>query len=548
MAAQFRPCEVKLTIPSLLFQLAILNKVSATPRMRKGKISSLLPREKRMHIHFKNSIKKILACLSFLLGFFWLLGGMTNTLSADPKIWLTSGESEGNVESEESRKVEEMIGLVKDPQLTGYVEKIGRRLVQHSPRQDLSYHFHVVDMPEPNAFALPDGNVYVSRGLLALLNSEDELANVLGHEIGHIAARHSTQRTVAAAPFALVTGIAAMATGIVSSTLSDVVKGIGGMAGGLVLAPYSRSQEREADQIGLEMAARSGWDPRGMATMLQTLEREQTFESGAPRKTTFLDTHPSTHERVVNTSKQATQVTRASQNPIAPTHSEFLGYLDGLLVGINPTHGVFVQNQFLHPDLDFILTFPRDWQTQNTPQIVVATAPTEKVYAALRVIGKGDDPMVAVRALEKDRKGSLSQHIQHVEIGTLSAVRLEGKSGGLLHSTSIVVTWIGHGGLIYEILGTGPSDSFQRYRPVFMDIANSFRPLNARDRGSINETRIQVVRGRKGETLQQLVGRTGNTWPLEMAAIANGLPSNVDLNEGQLIKIAVSKLYVSSGL
>lgn len=238
-------------------------------------------------------VPKYLSVLSYILGVVILGGCAINPVSGRPDVVLTSVAQERTIGLEESQKIEKTMGLVNDPTLTGYVDQVGQRLAKHSPRQDVAYHFHVVEMVEPNAFALPGGYVYVSRGLLTLLNSEDELANVMGHEIGHVAARHAVQRMTAAAPLGILTGITSFATGIVSSTLGKAVSDVGGFANSAILAPYGRGQEREADEVGLAMAARSGWNPKAMSTMLRTLEREQTFERGAPGKTSFLNTPPS---------------------------------------------------------------------------------------------------------------------------------------------------------------------------------------------------------------------------------------------------------------
>src|SRR5205823_2494370 len=209
-----------------------------------------------------------------------------------------------------ARRVAETMGILEDPALSAYVRAVGERLAQFSPRTDVTYTFQIVDMEEPNAFALPGGYVYVTRGLLVLVNSEDELAGVLGHEIGHVAARHSVQQVSRAAPFAILTGIAAGVTGLASPLLGHVVGGIGGLASGAVLAPFSRDQEREADRVGQQLSAAAGWDPGAMSSFLKTLEREEGLGGNRPRRFAFLATHPSTPERIANTASYARALQR----------------------------------------------------------------------------------------------------------------------------------------------------------------------------------------------------------------------------------------------
>src|SRR5262249_40505228 len=157
---------------------------------------------------------------------------------------------------------------------------------------------------------------YVTRGLLALVNSEDELAGVLGHEIGHVAARHSVQQVSRAAPLNILTGLAAGVTGLASPSLGQVVGGVGGLASDPVLAPLSRDKEREADRVGQQLSAASGWDPAAISTFLTTLEREEKLHGGQPRAFNFLATHPSTPERVANTAAYAREVPRQTHAPI----------------------------------------------------------------------------------------------------------------------------------------------------------------------------------------------------------------------------------------
>ncbi len=234
-----------------------------------------------------------------------------NPVSNLPEVTLITVEQEKKIGEEEAKKVEQEMGLLDDAALTGYVDAVGQRLVKESPRHDLPHQFHVVDMVEPNAFALPGGYVYVTRGLLALVNTEDELAGVVGHEIGHVAARHTVQRISRQGPFALITNLVSGVTGFFVPVVGNIVGGVGNFAQSLVFSPYSRSQESEADEVGQEMAAKAGWDPVGLATFLATLGREEALLSDGPRKPSFFDSHPATPDRVKNTTKHAKELKQA---------------------------------------------------------------------------------------------------------------------------------------------------------------------------------------------------------------------------------------------
>jgi Zn-dependent protease with chaperone function len=258
--------------------------------------------------------------------------------------------------AEEAKKVEQSMGIVRDAELERYVAAIGRKLAASSDRPAGPWRFQIVDTAEPNAFALPGGYVYVSRGLLALVNSEDELAGVIGHEIGHVTAAHAEKRiraSVATSPVAIATGLAGFATSIVSPSLGRMVASSGQLiTSGFVIAPYGRSQENEADAIGQALAAKTGYDPAGIAQFLHTLDREMTLLTGEERRPSFLDTHPMTADRVSKTAQRANTLTRLPGSPVARDQADVFARIEGIVVGHDPAQGVFRENVFLHPELE----------------------------------------------------------------------------------------------------------------------------------------------------------------------------------------------------
>jgi predicted Zn-dependent protease len=462
-------------------------------------------------------------------------------VSGRPEVVLVSTAKEREIGREEAEKVDALMGLVTEARPGAYVQEIGRRLAEHSPRQDVEYRFHVVDTPEPNAFALPGGYVYVSRGLLALVNAEDELAGVIGHEIGHVAARHHVQRVTLATPFAIVLGLPAAIVGTVSKTLGSVVAIPGQLTGGLVLAGHSRKQEREADRIGMQIAASAGWDPGALSSFLYTLEREDELNLGETRETDFFDSHPSMPERVEDTAKLAETMEWNPSQPIAAGHKALLDRLEGLLVGPNPAEGVFAEGDFLHPELDFALSLPPEWETQNQPQFVIAIPPDGggKTAIVLGLIEEGEDPVEAARADKLDER--LLESLEHLEINGLRAARVVTEVRG----SGFDLTWIAHEGRVYRIASVSPASEFARHRDTFLGVAESFRPLRGEDRARIREDRLRVRAAREGESLEGFLERTGGTWSPSQAVVANGLGDDLRLGHGQLLKVPIPQRYTS---
>jgi len=470
-------------------------------------------------------------------------GCAVNPVSGVPELTLISAEQEKKIGSEEAKKVEQQMGLLDDSRFVPYLNQLGQRLAEQSPRKDVTYQFHLVDMPEPNAFALPGGYIYVSRGLLALTNSEDELAGVVGHEIGHVAARHSVQKISKQGPFAVLFGIVSGITGLVSPLVGNIIGGVGDFAQSLVFSPYSRSQETEADKVGQEMAAKAGGDPAALSTFLHTLGREVDLMSKEPRKPSFFDSHPATPDRVAKTAEHAKELGPVNRAPISPTREAFLARLDGLVVGQRAANGIVEKHTFLHPDFNFFLQFPEKWQVENSPQKIVAGAPDGAAAVVVGAAAEGNDPFDGARAVEKATKSSdIVSKTKSVTIGGLPAAHTQIEAEGRV---KLDITWIAYGGLIYQLAGIAPIKHFEELQPVFHSVAHSFRSLTASERANIKEKRIRLVKARAGETMEALAGRAHSSWKIEEVAVANGLVSTESLREGQVLKIAVEEPYES---
>jgi len=473
-------------------------------------------------------------------------GCAINPATGLPMFTLVSAKTENELGKEAAEQVAQTMGLIDDPKLKAYLEAIGQRLAEDSPRKDVPYEFHVVEMQEPNAFALPGGYIYVSRGILPILNSEAELAGVIGHEIGHVAARHAARRISMAAPFAIVGGIVSGATGIVSPRLGEALGAIPMLAGGLVIQPYSRDQERDADKIGVKLAAESGYDPGGLSQALYQLEREEELLAGGPRKASFFDSHPKTPERVEKTSALAKEQHGTLRPPIAATQAEFFAKLEGMVVGPNPTEGVFLDDLFVQPDLGFAVRFPQGWEGTNSRQAVSASEKDGAGVVLVTIAREGDNPMDAVRDLEKKAETKLADKAEQFKVGDLPAARLLTDVQTKHGRGTMEMTWIALQHRIYLVAGLCPVREYKRYEPTFASVVKSFGPLGASDRAKIQVARLRVVAAREGETLDDLVARTGSSWKSKHVAAANGLAPAAPLKAGQPVKIVIKEAYEGS--
>jgi len=439
----------------------------------------------------------------------------------------------------EAEKVEQTMGLVREASTVAYVAAVGRKLAALTRLSDEPWSFQVVDTAEPNAFALPGGHVYVSRGLLALVNSEDELAGVIGHEIGHVTARHAEKRiraTLATSPVAIATGIGGAVAGIVSPGLGNIVAGSGQIFTASVVAPYGRSQENRADEIGQELAARAGYDPTGLTAFLRALDREMNLLTGKEREPSFFDTHPMTPDRVARTRENARALVREPGRPVARDRADLLSHLEGLVVGEDPAQGIFEEQLFLHPQLDLAITFPKEWKTVNTPAAVGALSPSETALVSLRVAQNDTKLSAVIKQLQAEQKGL---RFERFEIrGLPAASTLVTGRDGLLD-----LTLIEYNRDVYAVTGQAGGGDASQYVKSFDVTARSFRALRASERRSLKESRLRVRTAHAGEKPAAIVKRTGSTWSPEAFAVANGIEIDTALRGGQLVKVAIPQPY-----
>jgi predicted Zn-dependent protease len=257
-----------------------------------------------------------------------------------------------NAELEKS--VIDELGLSTHELTQKYVAGLCERLAPHAALGAQRVRCIVIDQALPNAFALPSGAIYVSRGLLALSGSEAELAGVLGHEIGHVSLQHAAARE------AVIESLGPLAIGFSAAQY---------------LAAFSREQESTADREGQQIAAAAGFSPDGLPKFLRRLEVTDRLRFGASRIPGFFDTHPGNVARMADTADRAHNLRFTPRSGIAPDEAAFLAKLEGLMIGPNPSEGVFVGSRFLHPDLGFTVYFPDGWTLVNTPAAVGGLAP-----------------------------------------------------------------------------------------------------------------------------------------------------------------------------
>ncbi len=452
----------------------------------------------------------------------------TNPATGRRQIMLVSEAQEVEMGREADREVATSIGLYPDEDVQGYVAGLGRALAAGTERPSLPWSFHVVDDAAVNAFALPGGFVYVTRGIMTHLDTEAELASVVGHEIGHVTARHTASQ-ITKSQLATLGLVAGMIVRPELARFGDLAQA--GMS--LLFLKFDRNAERQADDLGLRYMTRQGYDPRRMVEVFSLLDRLGE-SNGEGRLPAWLSTHPAPADRA-----QRIQAAIQTQH-LAGTKDDVRGYLrhvDGMVFGDNPREGFFEGSAFFHPDLRFQIAFPRGWKTQNQKQAVGAISPGEDAIVVVTLVQGTSAEQAANEFLRQ--QGLRPAGAERTRIHGLPAVGavFEAVAG----DTPIAgrVAFVEHEGKVYRLLGYTPSQRWGTYDRAFTDALGSFAPLSDRRYLDVQPRRVKVVEVTAPMTIEEFAHRNGASVPAATIALINHVPAGGTLPAGQPAKVVI---------
>ena len=387
--------------------------------------------------------------------------------------------------------IQEQYQVYESKTLQDYVNNVGQKLAGQSHRPGLNYRFTVLDSPEVNAFALPGGYVYITRGILAYLNSEAELAAVVGHEIGHVTARHGVRQQSAAQATNIGLTIASI---FVPEVGSMGGQNIANLVGGALLSGYGSEHELEADRLGAEYLARAGYDPQAIIRVLRTLKNQELKdaelarqEGREPRRYSGLfATHPDNDTRLKQVVGEADKL--APANPFEG-RSEFLAITDGLVFNDNSDQGVVRNNRFYHDELGITVAFPKSWQVHNLPDALVAVSPQGEAMLQMKMDQK---PRGTPADYARRLVGSGAQ-VRSLELGGLSAATFElpNTMGGVIY----------HNEFAYILQAQAKArGGLSAHRDEIFDTVHSFHSITAEERKLVKPLSIRVITARAGDT------------------------------------------------
>jgi len=464
-----------------------------------------------------------------------LLGGCTTALTTGGKQQVLLPEPPRQAEilpgaqREHQRILAAYGGAYSDAKLEAMIAQQIERLVASSERPDLRYRVTILNSPAVNAFALPSGQLYITRGLIALANDTSELASVLSHEMSHVIARHAAIREDQARQAALVSRV-------VNDVLSDPQTGALALAKSkIALASFSRAQEFEADGIGVGIASRAGYDPYGAVRFLTSMGRNAELKPRSTDRTNldFLSSHPATPERVRNAQANARQYVAPGSGQ--RDRSTYLGSLEGLVYGEDPSEGFVRGRRFLHPKLGFTFTAPEGFSLDNTAQAVLG-------------IKDGGNQAFRLDVVRVPAEQSLTDYLNSGWIENVDAKSIEENPiNGFAAATATAKgdQWafrlyaVRFGSDVYRFIFATKHKTPETDR-AFRESVGTFRRMTLAESDAAKPLRLKVITVQAGDTIDKLAAKMEVVdRPLERFRVLNGLEPGEKLKPGDQAKIVV---------
>ncbi len=480
-------------------------------------------------------IKRYFYISAIFLNALILSGCSTNPATGENQFTaLMSPQQETQVGAQEHEKIVQQYGLYKNQTVQQYVSDIGRRVAKHTERPEVEYKFFVIDSPIVNAFALPGGYIYMSRGLLALANSEAEMASVLAHETGHITARHSAERYSRG----VVTSLGAM---VISAAVGN--QGVSqalGIGSDLYLKSYSRGQESQADGLGIRYLVKSGYTPKAMAGFLSNLQADTSLEAKIEGKqdqsASYFSTHPATEQRVQDA---LTEAGKYPQKGVVNADS-YLLKLAGMTYGDSAEQGFVRGSSFYHPKLGFKFSVPAGYSIANQPSQVVAASKTGGVIIFDFAANKdGAPPLSYIRDIWM--KGQKVESAENIKVNGMPAATatIQGNlNGKTMQIRLIAIKWAQDQIVRFQI--AMPSTLSSAELNALKSTTYSFNRLTPAEKNSIKPYRLKIISAKAGDSVASLAkGMAQKDYKEDRFRVLNGLSQSERLVVGKFYKIVV---------
>ncbi|MEM6395247.1 MAG: M48 family metalloprotease [Bacteroidota bacterium] len=481
-------------------------------------------------------------CLALLLALTSLSDCSRNPVTGKREFSLISEAQEIQMGQQYDPAVVAEFGLYQDQALQQFIESRGMAMAKASERPNLPWSFKVVDSDVVNAFAVPGGFIYFTRGIMAHFNNEAEFAGVLGHEIGHVTARHTVQQQ---------SRQTLMQLGVVGGMILSpelATQGESLMQGlQLLFLKFGRDAESQSDRLGVRYSTAQGYDAREMAGFFETLDR---LSGGSENRIpTFLSTHPDPGQREVTVRAlaiEAQQNAKASGNSRGDfkiNRDSYLRMIEGLIYGKDPRQGYVENGVFYHPELRFQYQVPNGWTTINSPQMVQKVSPNQDAIMRL-MLSQGSNPEQAAQQFVQQNELRVVTSRNATTNGLNSfqliaeADQIDQQTGRVAQTIVVEANFISYGGNVYMLMGMTLKQTFNRYQQTFEQSMNSFRELTDSRFLNRQPERLRIATNNDTQTIQAALTAQGIPLNrLEEFSVLNGMPLNTQIERGMLFKV-----------
>jgi predicted Zn-dependent protease len=456
-----------------------------------------------------------------------------NPVTGRNDFMLMSKSQEVAMGQQSDPEIKAFFGVYDDPKLQKFIDDKGQQMAAVSHRKDLKYQFKVVDSPVVNAFAVPGGYVYFTRGIMAHFNNEAEFAGVLGHEIGHITARHSAKQY----SNAQLAQIGLVAGSVISPEFAQVAD-LASTGVQLLFLKFGRDAESQSDKLGVEYSTKIGYDAQEMAGFFQTLDQLRG-QSGGEEVPTFMSTHPDPADREKKVAKEAAQWKRkVGTTDLKVNRDSYLRMIDGIVYGEDPKQGFVENDVFYHPELKFQFPVPNQWILQNTPQQVQMGAKDGRALMML-TLAQGNALEEAAQTVLKQYQLSVVESKRETVNGFPAIVIVADQARQPQEQgVRTLVYLIQYGDHIYNMIGASSMKDFNSYVQLFQNTMNGFRSLDDPDKINRQPKRIRIKTVQQNGTLTQaLQSFHMPEKQLDELAALNGMTLNEQVQKGMLIKV-----------
>ncbi len=444
--------------------------------------------------------------------------------------------------AENALMVEQEIGLYHHDSLQQLVSSIGQKLVSRLTKNPFEFKFFLADSPEPNAFALPGGYIYVTRGILPIVQTEDELAGIIAHEIIHVMQRHSVKQMKKGIVPNLLKIPGNLVNAVTGTRLGNILNAPIELSSKAFIANYSRGHESEADRFGVQLTASAGYNPAALADALNRLSKEIELMTGQAEQHSYFSDHPYTPSRETAIRSAAPKYKPVNPAPIAKSQSQFLSRFNGLCFGNNPQQGVFSDSLFIQPDLNFSWIIPSTWQPINKPNVVAAYADKGDGLVALRLTdGKKKPHALGEEAKEKAGKaeGTTVLDARDTTIHSIPSYILRMKSTDGKSEGIVELIWLDFQNNVVQLAGI----STQPLWSTMHQSLCSFRNSTDQEKAGVLIFEMHIARSGENETLASVSERTQNRLNPEFTSLINSLSPQRSLERGQAIKVVKARPY-----